>query len=108
MNIKIHLFLIIFNWVFTKVRNKKVEKETNLEKLSFETENREAEFGLEATSPLNLEALEAKVNGDDEKLKRVFTEAEETCAVRLTQLAAMFVSRIHRSALSLFSQPNNE
>lgn len=49
----------------------------------------EAQFGLEAASPLNLVALAAKGDGDGEQPIRVLAEAEEICTVRLAQLAAI-------------------
>lgn len=55
-------------------------------------EKREAELGLEAASPVNLEALEAKGEGEEEERKNVFAEAEETRRVCLTPLAAIVAS----------------
>lgn len=50
---------------------------------------REAEVGLEVeASPLNFAAAE------DERLRRVLTEAEATCRVLLPQLAAMFLTAL--------------
>ena len=55
----------------------------------FWKENREAELGLEAAGPLNLVVLEAKTEAEGDEVQRVFTEAEDTRRVCLTQLVAI-------------------